>query len=676
MADYFFELLAEEIPAWMHGSFSTPVQTALTQLTESVGGGIVKVDSTSRRLIIFLRDLPQREADREQEVKGPPKNAPAAALAGFLKKQNATEADIIESADPYVYIRKKITGRDVRDLLAEKIPQIVEGVRWPKMMRWGNGEHSYIRPIHSIISIFDGEPLPITIFGVTSGTTTVGHRTLAPQSFQVSSWADYTKKLELSRVVVESELRATVMAQRAIVLAKEAGGAPVEDASIVSQWKFLTEYPGLVRAEFRRDYLALPEEVLVTVMRVHQKQLPIRDRNGALTNSFLAVLDNEGDPEGNAAYGNSFVTNARFADAQFFYETDRRKKLDERLDQLAHLQFQEKLGHYLDKTKRIERIASGILDAPEVAIAARLCKTDLVTEMVKEFTDLQGRIGGIYAREEGHPENVWQAIYDHYQPVNLEDPLPRNVAGCVVSLADKIDTLVGFFSIGARPTGSKDPFGLRRAAQGVVQILLNRDKREVKHPISRLIQLGEEAYGVSVTPDLHSFLAERVATILEQSAWGFAYDEIRAVMEAQWADIPLTDLVERIAALKAVRNTPDFLSVLDSAKRIQNITEGHGDRKVDVARLEHPTEKRLNELADTVASQVQELIAGRQYHAAFESFAAMAPELEAFFNDVMVMVEDAAVQWNRKSLLVKVAWIIRPVADVTKIVVDRSDYRK
>ncbi|HEY0370855.1 MAG TPA: glycine--tRNA ligase subunit beta [Thermoanaerobaculia bacterium] len=669
MAEYFFELLTEEIPAWMHDAAAATLREKLTAFSQDV-----TVSSTPRRIIFLLKNLPLREEDREQEVKGPPKKSPEAALQGFLKKQNATAEDIIESSDEYIRIRKKIAGRDTRDLLVERIPEIVESLRWPKMMRWGKGEYSYIRPIHSVISMFEGEHLPISIFGIASGTTTVGHRTLAPKSFSVASYNDYVTKLEVARVYIDTDRRRHAMAAAAIALAKEVDGRPADDPSIWSQWQYLTEYPGLVRAEFRREYLSLPEEVLVTVMRVHQKQLPIRDRNDRLTSSFLAVLDNEGDPDGNAAYGNSFVTNARFADAQFFYDTDRRKKLEERLDQLSHLEFQKKLGNYLDKTRRVEQIARGIMDDPDVALAARLSKADLVTEMVKEFTDLQGRVGGIYAREEGLPANVWQAIYDHYQPVSIDDALPRNVAGAVVSLADRIDTLVGFFSIGAKPTGSKDPFGLRRAAQGVVQILLNRDKREVKITVADLIALGEKAYGTNV-PDLHAFFAERVATILEQSAWGFAYDEIRAVMESQWANIPLPDVADRIAALKTVRNTPDFLSVLDSAKRIANITEGHEDRKVDPARLEHATERRLNDLADVIATQVTESIGERQYVRAFESFAGLAPELEAFFKDVMVNVEDAAVQRNRKSLLTKIAWIIRPVADVTKIVVDRRDYR-
>src|SRR6185436_1755575 len=343
MAEYFFELLIEEIPAWMHGSFSTPVYTALEKLVAELGSGKIRLDATPRRLIVFLRDLPVREADREQEVKGPPKKSPEAALQGFLKKQNATADDIIESADEYIHIRKKITGRETGAILQERIPAMVESVRWPKMMRWGNGEHAYIRPVHSVVSIFDGAHLPIRIFGIESGTKTVGHRVLAPQPIEVGSYHDYLKKLELASVDVEAEHRKTVMVQRALVLAKQVDGVPSEDVSIWAQWQYLTEYPGVVRAEFRGEYLALPEEVLVTVMRVHQKQLPIRDRDGKLTSSFLAVLDNEGDPDGNAAYGNSFVTNARFADAQFFYETDRRRKLEERVEQLAHLQFQEKL---------------------------------------------------------------------------------------------------------------------------------------------------------------------------------------------------------------------------------------------------------------------------------------------------------------------------------------------
>jgi glycyl-tRNA synthetase beta chain len=691
MPEYFFELLTEEIPAWMHDAAQKTVQERLAPVLQQLGGdpASITVTSTPRRIVLFVKNVPEREADRQQEVKGPPRKAaydasgaPTQALLGFLKKNNAAVSDVVDSGD-YVQIRRNVTGRPATEILAERVPEIFESIRWPKMMRWGSGGSSYIRPIHSIISIYDGRHLPIVIFGVASGTSTVGHRTLAPGRIEVTSFNDYVTKLELARVVVDALRRRHVMAERARILGMQVGGAPVLDVSIWSQWQYLTEYPGLVRAEFRRDYLALPEEVLVTVMRVHQKQLPIRSDKDKLTNFFLAVLDNDADPDGNAAYGNSFVTNARFADAQFFYETDRRKPLESRFDQLAHLQFQEKLGNYLEKTKRIETIAAAIcrdagVEAKETLEAARLCKTDLVTEMVKEFTDLQGKIGGIYAREEGKPEAVWQAIYDHYLPVNIDDELPRNLAGAIVSLADKIDTLAGFFAVGLKPTGSRDPFALRRAGQGIVQILLNRDRRRVSVGIDRLIDLALETQSAkapaAIREDLLAFFAERVRTLLEMSRYGFAYDEIAAAMQAGWAS-SLPDLVDRIEALKALRNEANFLSILDSVKRIENITAGHKSTIVDSPRLEHETERRLNNLADTVNSQIHELVAARHYRDALRSFAAMAPELEKFFVDVMVMVDDPAVRKNRMSLLRKIGGAVSQIADVTKIVVDRRDYR-
>jgi glycyl-tRNA synthetase beta chain len=694
MSEYFFELLTEEIPASMLDGALASIHTSLEKTILEIGTFTpatgIKVTATPRRILFFLSNVPEKQADHVDTVKGPPKKAawdaegrPTKALEGFLKKNNASIDDVLAEGD-YVQVKRNVTGRAAKDILAERVPQIIEGLRWPKMMRWGTGEYSYIRPIHSVVSVFDGAHLPIRIFGVESGTKTVGHRTLAPDWINVTSYGDYQTKLELARVVIDVVRRRHVMAERALVLAKQVDGTPSDDATIWAQWQYLTEYPGLVRAEFRDDYLALPEEVLVTVMRVHQKQLPIRDAKGRLSNSFIAVLDNEADPDGNAAYGNSFVTNARFADAKFFYDVDRKTPLADRIDQLSHLQFHEKLGNYADKTRRIETIARAICadlgtDDADAVTAAHLCKTDLVTEMVKEFTELQGKVGGIYAREEQLADGVWQAIYDHYLPVNLDDALPRALPGAIVSLADKIDTLVGFFRIGAKPTGSKDPFALRRAAQGVVQILLNRDKREVKIGIERLIDLGmlahEQPSNGALKADLLAFFAERVRTLLETSAYNFAYDEVAATMEGGWAS-SLTDLVNRTDAIKVMRDQPNFLKILDSAKRIANITAGHDSTTVDRAKLEHDSERRLAELADVVGEQIAELIASRHYLDALRSFAALAPELEAFFDDVMVNVDDEAVRRNRMSLLRKVGNSVSSIADVTKIVVDRREYRE
>src|SRR5260370_5743889 len=332
MAEYFLEVLNEGIPAWMQDAGRTSLRQQLAEIIPSAG---VYVSSTPRRLIFFLSKLPLRENDREEEVKGPPRKAGEQALQGFLKKNNASPEDVLEGGD-YIRIRKKIAGRGTDSILQQRVPAIVEGLRWPKTMRWGGGDRSYIRPIHSVLSIFEDQHLPIEVLGVKSGTTTVGHRTLAPGKITVSGYNDYVTKLELARVVIDAVRRRHVMAERARILANAVHGTPSLDATIWSQWQHLTEYPGVLRAAFRQEYLALPEEVLVTVMRVHQKQLPIRGPNDKLTNSFLAVLDNDSDPAGNAAYGNAFVPNARFAPAHLSYDPDRRKPPSAPPDSLTH----------------------------------------------------------------------------------------------------------------------------------------------------------------------------------------------------------------------------------------------------------------------------------------------------------------------------------------------------
>lgn len=688
--EYFFELLVEEIPAWMLPHQG--LRDALEQLCKGELGidpaTSVTIGATPRRLFFRLAGLPEKQPDRRLEVKGPPiracfddKGEPTQALQGFLKKNSATMENVVRG-EQYVTVEKTVEGRAIAEILGERIPAIASGLRWPKMMRWGRGEHSFIRPVHSIVSLFDGKPVAIELFGVRSSNVTTGHRVLSPKPIEVSSWDDYLAKLKAAGVVALESEREKTMRERCRELANQAGGTPREDASIWQQWRYLTEQPGIVLSSFREEFLSIPEEVLVMVMRVHQKQLPILNKDGSLSNSYLSVMDNSADLDGNAAHGNSFVTNARFADAKFFHDTDRKRTLESRVDDLSHLQFQEKLGDYLAKTKRIEEIARAIClatkrEGNDVILAARLSKTDLMTDMVKEFTELQGQVGGIYARAEGLPEPVWQAIYDQYKPVSVDDPLPRGSAGAIVSLADRIDTLVGFFRIGARPTGSKDPFALRRAAQGLVQILLNNTGWEIAIGAEQLVDIAIAVHGgnaAAAKKDLLDFLAERVRTILEAAPWGFAYDEIAAAMEARWAD-SLPDLCSRISALRAIRNEQEFLSILDSAKRIANIVAAAQPGAVVASRLEHPTEVRLHELTGIVSEQIDELAAAKDYRAALDSFAGMAPELERFFVDVMVMVEDTAVRDNRMALLLSVGRAAGKIADVTKIVVDRRELK-
>ena len=695
MAEYMFELLLEEIPAWMLDDRLAIMRERLSETVSLFSGrpaadGQVIAGATPRRLWFALRDLPERQADRVEEVKGPPvsaafrEGAATPALEGFMKKNGVSAADV-EQRDGYVWARRTVPGRTVEEALTAAVPEIIQGLRWPRMMRWGKGEHSYIRPVHSIVSILDGRHLPLSIFGVGSGTSTRGHRTLHSGSIEVTGFEDYRARLAEAFVVIDAAERVETMRRLAVDLASEIGGQPARDEAIWDQWKYLTEYPGLVRAEFNAQHLELPEEVLVTVMRVHQKQLPV-SKDGRITNSFLAVVDHAGDDDGNARSGNAFVTNARFDDARFFYGTDRRRSLESRVSDLEHLQFQEKLGDYRAKTERIARLAEGIRaegapsqDPVEVKTAASLAKCDLVTEMVKEFTELQGRVGGLYAREEGAPEPVWQAVYDHYLPMSADGQLPRSAVGAIVALADKLDTLAGFFSIDLRPSGSKDPFALRRAAQGAVQILLNRAGWALSVAPARAVDLALEGYACSdpaVRDSLLAFLEERVRTLLEQPPFSFSYDEIDAVLAAGWHAASLHDVHERVIAVAGVRENPLFLSILDSARRIANITRESAPARVDPARLSEPAEQRLHALVSLTGEQVDELVESRRYADALESFAALAPELEQFFNEVMVNVDDEAVRENRKALLRGAGNVVGRIADVTRIVVDRRELRE
>jgi glycyl-tRNA synthetase beta chain len=698
--EYFFELLLEEIPAWMLDAKLAQVDEQLRRLWQELAGEEpgpeqVKSGATSRRLWFRLSDLPERQPDRQEEVKGPAvrvafdaEGNPTPALQGFLRKNSASPDDV-ERRDDYVWLQRSVRGAVIADLLVQRIPTLVTSLRWPKMMRWGRGEHSYIRPVHSVVSVLDGEPLPIAIFGVDSGSETRGHRILSNASITVDSYETYWRELARHHVVIDAAERVEQMRGRARELAAEVAGEPAADEAIWQQWKYLTEAPGLVRAEFRAEFLELPREVLITVMRVHQKQLPVTTANGELTSSFLAVMDHHSDRDGNVRSGNSFVTNARFADAKFFHETDRRRPLAARREELSHLQFQEKLGNYLEKTERIVTLAAelrkiaGSQVAPgELEQAANLSKCDLVTEMVKEFTELQGQVGGIYAREEGVAETVWQAVYDHYRPQAADDPPPRGEVGALLAVADKLDTLAGFFSVGLKPTGSKDPFALRRAAQGVIQILLHSGEWKLDMPIDTACEaalrpfLDDEARRGAVRGELLEFIAERLRTLLELQPWGFAYDEIAAVMAAGWL-ASSHDLLARLHALREVREHPEFLSILDSAKRISNITgsvEGVG--AVESQLLEHPSEKHLAAVVAEKEEEIGRLLLAAEYREALESFIALAPELEKFFDDVLVMAEDQRVRQNRIALLRRCGDLVGRIADVTRIVVARKEYQR
>jgi glycyl-tRNA synthetase beta chain len=478
----------------------------------------------------------------------------------------------------------------------------------------------------------------------------------------VTGVSDYFAKLRNAFVEPDATVRREALAARAQALASDSGGVPASDASLVESWSHLVEWPGLVRGAFEEAYLELPEEILVTSMREHQKMLPVRRADGSIANAFLAVCDQTGDPRGFIAQGNEWVLNARFADARFFYQEDRKQKLEDRLPKLGRLQFQEKLGSYLAKTRRIEKLA-GLLAArlgldgasADAVRAAGLLKADLVTDMVREFTDLQGVVGGLYAKEEGEPETVWQAIYDQYRPASADDSVPRGDAGGIAALADRLDTLTGLFGLGLIPTGSRDPYALRRAALGVVKILLDKGWRlDLPAACAGAFALHEglPRTAAETLPDLNAFLIERVRFFLERR--GHAPDEVESVLTTDTRDV--CDVAERVAAVATVRQKEDFLPLATAFKRVQNILAQAGESgletgEVDPELIREDAERALASDYFQARGMLDELIGRRHWGEALAVMASLGPPLDRFFTEVMVMAEDPALRRNRVALL-------------------------
>ena len=671
MSELLLEILAEEIPA---GVLSQARNDLLRGLADALAAerieGTFFTHSTSRRLVLFSRDLPEVQEDHEVEAVGPSvkvaydaEGRPTRAAEGFARGQGvAVEALRVVSTPKgeYVSVRKVVEGRFTSEILAEAIPVVVSKMTFPRMMRWGDGRNTWIRPVHSVVCLLDGLVVPFSLFGVESGRTTYGHRTLAPDRIVVVGIDDYLAKLRAAFVEPDYAVRRRVLVEKAAALAEGVFCTAVDDPGLLDTLAHLVEWPGLIRGSFDASYLELPEEILVTAMREHQKVLPARDAAGALAEHFFAVADHTGDPKGHIARGNEWVLNARFADARFFWDDDGRLPLEQRVPRLARLAFQEKLGDTLRKTERVEALAGRLAadlglsgSAAEVTRAARLARADLVTDMVREFPDLQGVVGGLYARRDGESEAVCRALYDHYRPAGADDALPRDEVGRVVALADRLDTLSGFFALGLVPTGSRDPYALRRSALGAVRILLEGGLRlDLRAAIAAARSLHEVAGAPAeeVVAALHPFLLERLRFLLERR--GFTHDEIESVLTTDCPDV--TDAADRVAAVAAVRKQPDFGPLALSFKRVQNILAQAGATSggaLDPALMSDDSERQLAGDFYQAKGILDELVSARRYEEALSVMASLGPSLDRFFVDVMVLVDDPAVRANRLALL-------------------------
>jgi len=636
--NFLLEIGTEEIPHWM-------IPVALKQLSAmNLFGATPQVDATPRRLVVRSSRLPKMTSTHTQPISGPSVSAGEKAAEGFARKCGVTVGDLQISGGKYEFL-KVTPGSPILEMLAQTLPSTILGIQWPKTMYWTGGKAGprFIRPIRWVVALLGDEVISFEIAGVKSGSITRGHRMLDSFGIPVN-FATYENELRKNFVILSADER-----RHKIVTEITQLGAKL-DADLIETLTFITEYPTAIRGDFDPAFLELPAEVLTMVMRHHQKYFSVESAPGKLAPHFVAVMNTNGDPEGLVKRGNERVLKARFNDARFFWDVDQHKKLADRVPDLDHVTFQAKLGSYLEKTKRVVGLVEELGGSDHAQRAAYLSKADLTTEMVKEFTDLQGQIGGLYAAAQHEPKEVAEAIYDHYKPLSMEGAIPSTRDGQIVALADKLDTLRECFRIGLAPTGSKDPFALRRAAQGVVKILV-----EATLPY----QLDDLAKG-----DLREFLLDRIKYYFREIR-GFKYDEVNAVLASGCGT--LSDIEARLTALAAVRPTENFEPLAASFKRIQNIlkqAEFEPKDVLDEVRLEDGPERDLyNDFA-----RVRDAAKSETYPKALEHIASLRPRVDAFFDKVLVNAKDERVRNNRLTLLHDLLTEFSTIADFSEIV--------
>ena len=646
--DFLLEVGVEEIPDWMIEAGLAHLQTKIQDLIGPLNGSMTMAEATPRRLVIACSGLQEREADREEIQTGPPKQAPAPAVAGFAKKCGVTveELEVIESAKgTYFSYRRKLVGKSAVEILSEILPGLILGIPWPKSMLWpAKGGAKFIRPIRWILCLLGEHVVPFAINGIATGNQTAGHRQLGQHRVAVTI-ATYEQALRDNFVI----LRASERRQKIV---DELPAGVKADAALLETLTYSTEFPTPILGEFAESYLSLPEEVLVTVMRFHQKYFSVADADGKLAAKFVAVMNTASDPEGLVKHGNERVLRARFNDARFFYDVDQHKPLAQRVEDLKTVTFQKDIGSYHAKTLQVMALVAELGGDASTVRAAELAKTDLTCEMVKEFTELQGVVGGLYAKAQGEPSDVATAIYDHYKPVSMEDSIPRTRAGQLLSVADKVNTLRSCFGIGMIPTGSKDPFALRRAAQGIVKILVEGE-----------LSLGLQQLAGGVAK-LDEFLLERVKHYCQEIR-GYAYDEVAAVLAAGADALP--DVLARLDAVKTVRAGEDFEPLAAAFKRTKNILDQAKFTPagpVDPALMTDPAEIALSAALSEVAARVK----GRSYIEILAGMATLRPAVDLFFDKVLVNAPDQAVRTNRLTLLFSLKAEFSGIAEFSEIV--------
>jgi glycyl-tRNA synthetase beta chain len=695
-----FEVGCEEIPAGMLPRATEELKAGLEKqlAAEGLAEGVeVQAFSTPRRLVLWAKGLAARQSDVVSEVTGPPKSvaydavgAPTRAAVSFAEKQGVALHEVYFVPTPkgeYLAARQVKRGRATEFILAEALPRILHDLYWPKTMTWtGLGGARFIRPIRWIVGLLDGQSLKFSYGGVTAGDTTRGHRFVGSSSIRVKGFADYEKSLRANGVMVRPAERREKIERELAAAAKKGSYRVHQDAELLNLVTYLNEIPTVIEGDFDAGFLNLPDEILVTVMRGHQRYFAVEKRGGELAPHFLAVINLAKGAKGLVRGGHEKVLKARFKDAQFFWETDQKCRLADYLPKLERVTYESRLGSYRDKVERVRSLARWLCEewynlgmaqahVSDADRAAELAKCDLATEMVREFPELQGIVGGLYCKAQGEPDQVSDAVYDHYRPVGLDDPIPRNLIGCAVALADKLDSIVGCFVVGIVPTGSSDPFALRRAGLGLVKIIL-----EKRLPLSLTDAISAAAKALhanppkrQVTPEQEKqvldFLHERAKFVFREKE-AFSYDEVNAVFRAGADD--LVDARKRLDALRAIRKTKNFEPLSISFKRIRKILEKAAippgeAQEVQPDLFDGEAERGLHTSMHAAIPRVNQQKRAGHYKEALEVIAALRPDVDRFFDQVMVMAESPAVRKNRLALLSELLREFTTVADFSEM---------
>ncbi len=743
MPDLLLELFSEEIPARMQARAAEDLRKSVTD--RLVAAGLVyegaKAFVTPRRLTLAVHGVPARQPDLREEKKGPRVGAPDNAIAGFLKAAGLKSIDEAKvqpdkKGDFYVAVIEK-PGRAAIDVIGEMLPEVIKAFPWPKSMRWGErsktpGALTWVRPLHSIVATFgpeteEPEIVPFAVGGIRAGNETRGHRFLAPAPFTVRRFADYAQNLDRAKVVLDAERRRDIILTEAKQLAFAQGLELVQDDGLLAEVAGLVEWPVVLMGSFDEKFLRIPEEVIRATIRNNQKCFVLRDAAHAkLVDKFILVSNLEAEDGGKAIIaGNERVIRARLSDAKFFYETDLKTRLEDRLPKFKDIIFHEKLGTQAERIERIERLAGELAplvgaDVEKAKRAARLCKADLLTEVVGEFPELQGLMGKYYAEAQGEDEAVAHVCEDHYKPKGPDDLVPADLLSIAVALADKIDTLVGFWAVDEKPTGSKDPYALRRAALGVIRIILDNKLRirifaallahglrvvfQIhRRPVPAAVNLYQIFEGISqqleslqtvkevarrlrphrinftkptqqvsfLAGDLLSFFADRLEVQLREQ--GARHDLVRAVFALEGQD-DIYMIVRRVDALGKFLDTEDGKNLLAGYKRATNIIrieEKKDNRKYvrppSTKRYKQAEERELAQAIDAAKAEATQAVGNEDFEAAMRAMAKLRPHVDAFFDKVTVNVDDKPLRENRLKLLNEIRAATRAVADFSKI---------